>query len=88
MTLQTLQAIAAISQILLALTTLVVSAAITWIVNKRMKRIAELQYWRAIGNVWMDIDKFALSSDQNLLMADHLFHLDSADQSIEHRRKR
>jgi hypothetical protein len=86
--LQTLQAIAAISQILLALTALVVSAVITWIVNKRSKRIAELQYWRAVGNVWMDIDKFALSSDQNLSMVDHLFHPDLAHQSIEDRRKR
>jgi hypothetical protein len=59
----TLQEIAAITLILLALSALVLSAAITWIVNERMKRIGELQYWRAIGNVWMEIDKFALSSE-------------------------
>jgi hypothetical protein len=95
LTLETLHAIAAISQILLALIALVVSlialavtAAITWKVNERSKRIAELQYWRAVSNVWMDINKFALSSEQNLVMADHLFNPKLHDQPIEARRKR
>jgi hypothetical protein len=73
---------------LLALFALAVSAGITWIVNERAKRIAELQYWRAVSNGWMDIDKFALSSEQNLVMADHLFNPKLHDQPIEARRKR
>jgi hypothetical protein len=95
LSLETLQAIAAISQILLALIALVVSvialivtARITWIVNKRAKRIAKLQYWRAVSNVWMEINKFVLSSEQNLVMADHLFNPKFHDQPIEARRKR
>ena len=85
---QTLQEIAAIAQISVAVTALVVSAAITWIVNKRMKRMADLLYWRALGNAWAEIDKFAMATDQNLAMVDHLFHPDLADQPLEDRRKR
>lgn len=85
---ETLQAMAAIAQIVVAVIALVVSAVITWMVYKSTRRLTELQYWRTIGNVWMEIDKFALSDDQNLTMVDQLFHPDLAEESLEDRRKR
>lgn len=47
-----------------------------------------MQYWREVGDAWMEIDKFALESDQNLRMADSLFHPDLAHQPIDELRKR
>jgi hypothetical protein len=77
-----------IAQALVALTALLVSAALTVFVYYGMRKAAYLQFWRSVGNAWMDIDKFALSNDQNLRLADSLFNPDKAHQSIEHIRKR
>jgi hypothetical protein len=86
--LESLQIIAAFAQILVAIIALVVSAIITVLVNRGMKRSAQLQYWRAVGEAWMEINTFALSNDEHLRLADSLFHPDKTNEPTKDLRKR
>src|SRR5919202_2990167 len=77
-----------IVQLIVALTGLIVSAALTVLVYRGTRQFAEAQYWRSVRETWMDIDKFALADDRNLRVADSLFHPDSDNQPLEEARKR
>ena len=85
---QIARAIAPIAQIVIAVIALALSTWVAVWTTRRNREAADIQYWRSVRDQWMEIDKFALSSDENLRMVDLLFHPDLAGQPIEDRRKR
>jgi hypothetical protein len=84
----TLESIASLAQVILAFSSLVVTAVLTILVYRGSRQIAYIEYWRAVRDAWMQIDEIALSDDDNLRVADSLFHPDLANQTSDDRRKR
>lgn len=70
-------------QILVATSTLVLSAAVLYYTRKTVA----LESLRATRNSWMQVDQVALSDDKNLIFADQLFHPDAAANTDEARRR-
>lgn len=75
--------ISAIAQILVASSSLVLSAVVFY----HTRNAAALESLRAVRDSWMQLDAMALSDDRNLQIADRLFSPDAAP-GLEHARKR
>lgn len=88
MTLDELQAYSAVAQTVLAFLTLIVTAALTYLVYRGTKNIAAIEYSRSIRDAWLAFDSVALASDDMLIVADKLMDASTAGNPIELRRKR
>jgi hypothetical protein len=75
--------ISAVAQILVASSSLVLSAVVFY----HTRKAAALESLRAVRDSWMQLDTMALADDRPLRIAHHLFHPDAA-LNIEHARKR
>lgn len=88
MTTDEIQAYSAIAQTVVAFLTLIVTAALTYLVYRGTKAIAAIEYSRSIRDAWLTLDSVALASDDLLTAADKLMDASTAGDPIELRRKR
>lgn len=83
-----IQAYSAIAQTIIAFFTLIVTAALTYLVYRGTKTIAGIEYSRSIRDAWLAVDSVALSNDELLNVADRLMDATTINDPIELRRKR
>lgn len=83
-----ISALGTLAQAVLALAALIGSVAISAYVWYGTRRIAQLEYERAIREAWIAVDTTALSSDAMLVMADNLMDPRNGNDDIEKRRRR
>ena len=83
-----ISAIGTLAQAVLALAALIGSVAVSVYVWFGTRRIAQLEYERAIREARIAVDTAALSSDAMLVMADNMMDPRNANDDLERRRRR
>jgi hypothetical protein len=83
-----MQAYSAVAQTAIAFVTLVVTAALTYLVYRGAKVIAAIEYGRSLRDAWMTFDAAALADDHVLEAADVLMGPGTQGDSMPTRRKR
>lgn len=78
----------AIAQLIVGISSVVVTAVLSLLLYLGSRQIANIDFWRSTRDAWQLIDSNALSDDDTLRMADSLFHPNLADQTSDERRKR
>jgi hypothetical protein len=83
-----LEIISLIGEAAVGLAALLVSTILAIVVYFGSRRIADVEYWRAVRDAWIQIDSFVLADNEILQQADSLWHPELAHQATEERRKR
>jgi hypothetical protein len=85
---QSVQNVAAIANVILALAALTGSVAVALFVHYAQARSEQLSFFHSLGSAWIDIDLAALSDDELLVIADNLMDPSNANDDIKSRKKR
>jgi hypothetical protein len=85
---QTVQNVAAVANVILALAALTGSVAVALFVHYAQSRSEQLSFFHSLGSAWIDIDLAALSDDELLVVADNLMDPSTVHDDIKSRKKR
>jgi hypothetical protein len=85
---QSVQNIAAVANVILALAALTGSVAVALFVHYAQTRSEQLSFFHSLGSAWIDIDLAALSDDELLVVADNLMDPSNVNDDIKSRKKR
>jgi hypothetical protein len=85
---QTVQNVAAVANVILALAALTGSVAVALFVHYAQARSEQLSFFHSLGAAWIEIDLAALTDDELLVVADNLMDPTTVNDDIKSRKKR
>jgi hypothetical protein len=85
---QSVQNVAAVANVILALAALTGSVAVALFVHYAQARSEQLSFFHSLGSAWIDIDLAALTDDELLVVADNLMDPANVHDDIKSRKKR
>ena len=85
---QSVQTIAAVANVVLALAALVGSVAVALYVHYGQVRAERLSFFHSLGQAWISVDLAALADDELLVTADNLMDPANVNEKNLHRRRK